>query len=133
MILGIGTDLTDIRRTEKLLNRFGERFISRCFTNEERQKAEKYKTIAGRSGAFAKRFAAKEAFAKALGTGFAEGVMMRDISVGTNENGRPALTLTGEALERLKAMTPIGKESRVHLSLSDEHPYAQAFVIIEAV
>ena len=133
MIIGIGTDLPDIKRIEKLLERFGERFIVRCFSKKERAKAKQSSTQKGQSATFAKRFAAKEACAKALGMGFADGVRMNDISIITDENGRPFLKLENGALKRLKAITPQGKTAHLHLSLSDEHPYAQAFVVIEAV
>lgn len=133
MIIGIGNDLTDIRRIEKLLKRFDARFINRCFTKEECAKANRYHTLKGQGASFAKRFAAKEACAKALGLGFAGGVRMRDISVHTDMHGRPLLQLKGGALKRLKAITPEGRTTQVHLSLSDEYPYAQAFVVIEAI
>ena len=133
MIIGIGNDLTDIRRIEKLLEESGKRFIERCFTEEEYAKAEKHNTTEGKSGTYAKRYAAKEACAKALGLGFAAGVEMRDIGVRTDKNGRPFIELEGGALKRLEAITPEGKIAQMHLSLSDEYPYAQAFVVIEAV
>ena len=133
MIIGIGNDLVDIRRIEGLLGRSGKRFIERCFTEEECAKAGKHNTKEGRSGAYAKRYAAKEACAKAMGLGFAGGVEMRDVGVRSDENGRPFLELEQGALKRLEDITPKDKIAQLHLSLSDEYPYAQAFVIIEAV
>jgi len=133
MIIGIGNDLADIRRIEKLLESSGDQFINRCFTEEEQAKARKSSTQKGQSSTYAKRFAAKEACAKALGLGFAGGVEMRDIGVRTDENGRPFIELEGGALKRLEAITPQGRIAQLHLSLSDEYPYAQAFVVIETV
>ncbi len=133
MIIGIGNDLVDIRRIEKLLEETGESFVKRCFTEEESAKAKKHNTKKGKSGTYAKRYAAKEACAKALGSGFAGGVEMRDIGVRTDKNGRPFLELEGGALKRLEAITPQDKIAQMHLSLSDEYPYAQAFVVIEAI
>lgn len=130
MILGIGSDLTDITRIEKTLERFGERFIARVYTPEERSKANK-RTI--KAPTYAKRFAAKEACAKALGTGFSRGVYFRDIGVVNLPSGQPTLNLTGQAAERLKKMTPPGMVARLHLSLTDDFPWAQAFVVIEAI
>lgn len=133
MIIGIGNDLVDIRRIEELIDRSGERFIARCFTLEEQAKAsERRNAPHGQSSVYAKRYAAKEACAKALGMGFADGVEMADIGVRTDGNGRPFLELEGGALRRLEAMTPEGKIAQLHLSLSDDYPYAQAFVVIEA-
>lgn len=129
MILGIGNDLIDIKRVEKTLNRYGKRFTERLFTPEERAKANKRKT---QSATYAKRFAAKEACAKALGTGIRQGVYFRDMSVINLPSGQPTLKLTGGALNRLKRLTPKGMKAVIHLSLSDDLPYAQAFVIIEA-
>ena len=131
MILGIGTDLVDIRRIERSLERFGARFIDRLFTRAERAVAEARPR--GRGAAYAKRWAAKEACAKALGTGFAHGVLWRDLEVISGPGGAPAMELAGGALHRLNAMTPEGMIARVHLSLSDEYPLAQAFVTISAV
>ena len=130
MILGIGSDLADIRRVADTLERFGERFTSRIFTDVERARCE---ASGDRAAAYAKRFAAKEACAKALGTGMREGVAWRDLGVANLAIGRPTLRLTGGALARLRALMPAGCEAAVHLSLSDEPPYAQAFVVIEAV
>ncbi len=136
MILGIGTDLVDIRRIERSLERYGERFAGRIFTEAERARAER--SPSGRAAAYAKRFAAKEACAKALGTGFAAGVFWRDLGVVGGgvvggPAGAPAMELTGGALHRLNAITPEGMIARVHLSLTDEYPLAQAFVTISAV
>ena len=130
MILGIGSDLSDIRRIEKSLERFGERFINRVYTDIERARSE---GRAGRAGSYAKRFAAKEACAKALGTGLRRGVYLRDMGVVNLRGGKPTLALTNGALARLEEMTPPGTRAVIHLSLTDDHPYAQAFVIIEAV
>ena len=134
MIIGMGNDLIDIRRIEKTLERYGERFIRRIFTDVERQKAERRKG-AGRSYAatFAKRYAAKEAASKALGTGFRMGVYWRDLGVVNSRSGKPTIHMTGGAAEILKAMAPSGMEARIELSLSDEYPLAQAIVIITAV
>lgn len=129
MILGIGSDLCDIRRIEKVLERHGERFIARVFTPVERAKAERR---AGRVDTYAKRFAAKEACAKALGTGFRRGVFFRDLGVVNLPSGRPTMALTGGALARLQAITPGGMEARIDVSLTDEWPFAQAFVVISA-
>ena len=130
MIVGIGSDLCDIRRLAAVLERHGERFTARCFTEVERRKAERR---ADRAGTYAKRFAAKEACAKALGTGLRHGVFWRDMGVVNRPSGQPTLALTGGALRRLRAIVPAGMEPVIHLSLTDEHPYAQAFVVIEAV
>jgi holo-[acyl-carrier protein] synthase len=129
MILGIGSDLCDIRRIEKTLERHGERFINRIFTQIERSRAERK---ANRTATFAKRFAAKEACAKALGTGMNRGVFWRDMGVVNQRSGQPTMKLTGGAAERLAALTPAGHEAVIHLTITDEHPYAQAFVVIEA-
>jgi holo-[acyl-carrier protein] synthase len=130
MILAIGSDLCNIERIQNSLDRFGERFENRVFTEVERAKA------AGRpftkAGTLAKRFAAKEAFSKAVGTGFKAGVFMKDIGVVNARSGAPTLALTGGAAERLAAITPSGHEAVVHLTLTDDHPWAQAFVVIEA-
>jgi holo-[acyl-carrier protein] synthase len=129
MILGIGSDLCDIRRIEKVLDRHGERFLNRVFTPVERAKAERR---AGRIETYAKRFAAKEACAKALGTGFRKGVFFRDLGVVNLPSGRPTMALTGGALARLQAITPQGFEARIDVSITDEYPMAQAFVVISA-
>lgn len=133
MIIGIGNDLVDIRRIEKILKAHGERFEARCFTDHERAKAARRKESGGHIAVFAKRFAAKEACAKALGTGFSGEVYMKDIGVKEDESGRPLLHLTGGALKKLHDLMPPNMIPMLHLSLSDEPPMAQAFVIIEAV
>lgn len=130
MILGIGSDLVDIRRIEKVLARHGERFLNRVFTDLERAKAERR---AARIDTYAKRFAAKEACAKALGTGFRRGVFFRDMGVVNLPSGRPTMNLTGGALAQLQRMTPAGYQARIDVSLTDEYPLAQAFVVISAV
>jgi len=130
MIIGLGSDLCNIERIQASLDRFGERFLNRVFTQTERNKAARRPhTIAG---TLAKRFAAKEAFSKAVGTGFKAGVFMKDIGVVNAPSGAPTLALTGGAAERLAALTPAGHEAVVHLTLTDDHPWAQAFVVIEA-
>jgi holo-[acyl-carrier protein] synthase len=129
MILGIGSDLIDIRRIEQTIARHGERFIARIFTDVERAKAERRKN---RIDTYAKRFAAKEACAKALGTGLRAGVFWRDMGVVNLPSGRPTMRLTGGALERLQAITPAGHEARIDVTITDEYPIAQAFVIISA-
>ncbi|MBE7217398.1 MAG: holo-ACP synthase [Caulobacteraceae bacterium] len=129
MIVGIGSDLTDIRRVAETLERFGERFTGRIFTDVERARSERK---GDRAASYAKRFAAKEACAKALGTGLRRGVFWRDMGVTNLASGQPTLKLTGGALARLREITPEGLEAAVHLSLTDDHPYAQAFVVIEA-
>lgn len=130
MILGIGSDITDIRRIEKVIGRHGERFLSRIFTDTERARAERKKN---RVETYAKRFAAKEACSKALGTGIRGGVWWRDMGVINLPSGRPTMQLTGGALQRLLALTPQGFEPRIDLTITDEGPMAQAFVIISAV
>ena len=130
MIVGLGSDLTDIRRIEQTLERFGERFVARIFTETERARSERK---ADRAASYAKRFAAKEACAKALGTGMRAGVFWRDMGVVNARSGQPTMALTGGAARRLAALTPPGFTARVHLSLTDDHPYAQAFVVIEAI
>ncbi|MEP0392145.1 MAG: holo-ACP synthase [Erythrobacter sp.] len=131
MIIGTGSDLCNIERIQNSLNRFGERFENRVFTELERAKARKRPfTIAG---TYAKRFAAKEAFSKAVGTGFRRGVFMKDIGVVNKPSGAPTLLLTGGAAKRLEEMVPAGHEAHIHLTLTDDHPWAQAFVIIEAI
>ena len=131
MILGLGSDLCNIERIQASLDRFGERFEARVFTEVERAKAAKRPFT--RAGTLAKRFAAKEAFAKAVGTGFRRGVFMRDIGVVNAPSGAPTLALAGGAQARLDAMVPDGHAARVHLTMTDDHPWAQAFVVIEAV
>lgn len=129
MIIGIGSDLCDIRRIEKTLERFGERFLDRVFTQVERRKSDRR---AQRAASYAKRFAAKEAGAKALGTGFSRGVYLRDIGVVNLPSGAPTLALTGGAAARLQGLVPPGHEAVVHVTLTDDYPLAQAFVVIEA-
>jgi holo-[acyl-carrier protein] synthase len=129
MIVGIGADLCDIERIEETLERFGERFVARCFTDIERKRSERR---AGRAASYAKRFAAKEACAKALGTGLRHGVFWRDMGVVNLPSGQPTMRLTGGAAARLAAITPAGCEAFIHLTITDEHPIAQAFVVIEA-
>jgi holo-[acyl-carrier protein] synthase len=130
MIIGIGSDLIDIRRVEKVIERHGERFISRIFTDIERAKAERR---ARSIDTYAKRFAAKEACSKALGTGIRQGVWWRDMGVINLPGGRPTMKLTGGALKRLEALIPPGFEARIDLSITDEYPMAQAFVVISAI
>ena len=130
MIVGVGADLSDIRRIQASLDRFGERFKQRCFTELERTRSDRKPDPAW---SYAKRFAAKEACAKALGTGMRAGVFWRDMGVVNMRSGQPTMALTGGAAERLAKMTPPGHRAVIHLSLTDDHPYAQAFVIIEAV
>jgi len=131
MIIGLGSDLCNIERIANSLERFGERFENRVFTATEIAKARRRPfTIAG---TYAKRFAAKEAFSKAVGTGFKRGVFMKDIGVVNAPSGAPTLALTGGAALRLEEMIPAGHEARIHLTLTDDHPWAQAFVIIEAI
>jgi holo-[acyl-carrier protein] synthase len=130
MIIGIGSDLCDARRIARAIERHGERFLARIFTETERARAERR---ANRVGTYAKRFAAKEACAKALGTGLRAGVFWRDMGVVNLPSGRPTMKLTGGALERLKAITPAGYEPRIDLTVTDEGPLAQAFVVISAV
>ena len=130
MILGIGSDLSDIRRIQASLERFGERFTNRLFTEIERNRSERKPDAAS---SYAKRFAAKEACAKALGTGMRRGVFWRDMGVVNMRSGQPTMALTNGALVRLNEMVPAGHKPVIHLSLTDDHPYAQAFVIIEAV
>jgi len=132
MIIGLGTDLCDIRRIESAIARFGDRFITRVFTEEERNRAGR-RAAAIQASTYAKRFAAKEAAAKALGTGFRDGVFLSDIGVVNLPSGQPTLHLTGGAAERLRAITPAGMTARIVLSLTDEPPYAFAQVIISAV
>ncbi len=129
MIIGMGNDITDIRRIAQTLDRFGERFLTRVFTDVERARSERRQR---RVESYAKRFAAKEACAKALGTGFRRGVYWRDIGVVNARSGRPDLQLTGGAAARLASITPAGAHAQAFLTLTDEYPLAQAFVIIWA-
>ena len=136
MIIGIGNDLIDISRIAKMLDDHGERFVNRCFTVSEQQRANKHLKKGNQDGyvaTFAKRFAAKEACSKALGTGIAQDVFMKDIGVVNDDLGNPSIKLSGGALEKLHDITPAGHRAVVHLSLTDEPPLAQAYVIIEAV
>jgi holo-[acyl-carrier protein] synthase len=130
MILGVGSDLVDVRRIERVIERHGDRFLLRIFTEIERAKADRRAT---RTETYAKRFAAKEACAKALGTGFRAGVFWHDLGVINLPSGRPTMKLTGGALERLRAITPPGHDARIDLTITDEGPMAQALVIISAV
>ena len=130
MIISIGSDLCNIERIANSLDRWGERFENRVFTEVERAKAARRPYT--RAGTYAKRFAAKEAFSKAVGTGFKAGVFMKDIGVVNAPSGAPTLQLTGGAASRLAAITPAGHEAVIHLTLTDDHPWAQAFVVIEA-
>jgi holo-[acyl-carrier protein] synthase len=130
MIIGIGSDITDVRRIAKVIERHGERFLARVFTDTERGKAERRRN---RAETYAKRFAAKEACAKALGTGIRGGVWWRDMGVVNLPSGRPTLQLTGGALKRLQALIPPGHEPQIDLTITDEGPMAQALVIISAV
>ncbi len=131
MIIGLGSDLCNIERIQKSLDRFGDRFTNRVFTDVERAKAARRPFT--QAGTFAKRFAAKEAFSKAVGTGFKRGVFMKDIGVVNAPSGAPTLALAGGAQAALDALVPDGYEARIHLTLTDDHPWAQAFVIIEAL
>ncbi|MCB1445818.1 MAG: holo-ACP synthase [Rhizobiaceae bacterium] len=130
MIIGIGSDLIDIRRVEKTLERFGDRFANRCFTEIERAKSDRRKN---RAASYAKRFAAKEACSKALGTGLSMGVAWREMGVVNLPSGKPTMQLTGGAAERLAALVPAGHKALVHVTITDDFPLAQAFVIIEAL
>ncbi len=130
MIIGLGSDICDVRRIEAVLDRHGERFLNRIYTPTERARAERR---ANRAETYAKRFAAKEACAKALGTGFRRGVFWRDMGVINLPSGRPTMKLTGGALARLRAITPSGCEARIDITLTDEGPTAQAIVVITAV
>ena len=130
MIIGIGSDIIDIRRIERTIERFGERFIERVFTETERRKSE---GRANRAASYAKRFAAKEACSKALGTGFRAGVFWRDMGVVNLASGKPTMKLTGGALERLAAITPNGMQAQIDITLTDDDPQAQAIVIISAL
>ncbi len=131
MIIGLGSDLCNIERIQAALDRHGDRFEQRCFTEIERAKARRRELA--RAGTYAKRFAAKEAFSKAVGTGFKRGVFMKDIGVVNAASGAPTLALTGGAAERLAQIVPEGHEARIHLTLTDDHPWAQALIIIEAL
>ncbi|MGQ0590373.1 MAG: holo-ACP synthase [Sphingosinicella sp.] len=131
MIVGFGSDLCNIERIQNSLDRFGARFIARVFTATEAAKAESRPFT--RAGTFAKRFAAKEAFSKAVGTGFRRGVFMKDIGVVNLASGAPTLALSGGAKERLDALIPPGHAPRIHLTMTDDHPFAMAVVIIEAL
>jgi holo-[acyl-carrier protein] synthase len=130
VIIGLGSDLCDIRRIQSVLDRFGERFTNRIFTPTERTRSDRKPD---RAASYAKRFAAKEACSKALGTGFRQGVFWRDMGVANLKTGQPTLILTGGAAARLAKMLPAGMTGHVHLTMTDDHPYAQAFVIIEAL
>ncbi len=130
MIIGIGNDIVDIRRIEKALARWGDRFTQRSFTEIEQRKSDRR---ANRAASYAKRFAAKEACSKALGTGFSHGVFMKDLGVVNEPSGKPTMALTGGAGQMLARLTPKGMTARLHLTITDEYPYAQAFVIIEAL
>lgn len=130
MIIGVGSDITDVRRIAKVIERHGERFLDRIFTTTERAKAERRRN---RAETYAKRFAAKEACSKALGTGIRQGVWWRDMGVVNLPGGRPTMLLTGGALRRLRQLTPAGCEARIDLTITDEGPTAQALVIISAV
>jgi holo-[acyl-carrier protein] synthase len=130
VIIGLGSDLIDIRRVDKTLERYGERFLNRVFTDIERKKSDRR---AARAASYAKRFAAKEACAKALGTGLRKGVFWRDMGVVNLPGGQPTMQLTGGALLRLQSITPVGLTPRIHLTITDDFPLAQAFVVIEAI
>ena len=130
MIIGIGNDVIDIRRIEKAIERYGERFLNRIFTDVERARSD---GKAGRAASYAKRFAAKEACAKALGTGIARGVHWKDMGVVNLDSGRPTLRLTGGAARQLARLTPSGYEPQVHLTLTDDFPMAHAVVVISGV
>jgi holo-[acyl-carrier protein] synthase len=130
VILGIGTDLVDIRRIERVMERHGDRFVQRIFTAPERALAEGRRN---RAATYAKRFAAKEACAKALGTGFRDGIFFRDLGVVNLPSGKPTMELAGAALCRLQAIVPAGYEAHIDLAITDEYPMAQAFVVISAV
>jgi holo-[acyl-carrier protein] synthase len=130
MILGIGNDIVDIRRIEETLGRFGARFTDRIFTEVEQQKSDKRLL---RAASYAKRFAAKEACSKALGTGFRKSVFWKDMGVVNEMSGRPTMVVTGGAKAQLDSLVPAGMKAKVHLTITDDHPYAQAVVMIEAV
>ena len=130
MIIGLGNDMVDIRRIEQTLERYGARFVARIFTDIEQKKSDRR---AQRAASYAKRFAAKEACSKALGSGFRRGVFWKDMGVVNEPSGRPTLHLTGGAKEQLERITPAGHTARIQLTITDDFPYAQAVVIIEAV
>lgn len=130
MIIGIGSDIIDIRRVQQTLDRFGDRFVERIFTEIEQRKSEGRRM---RAASYAKRFAAKEACSKALGTGLRRGVFWRDMGVVNLRGGQPTMALTGGALQRLNEITPEGMAPVIHLTITDDHPLAQAFVIISVV
>lgn len=130
MIIGIGNDIVDITRIEKTLIRYGTRFTDRIFTEIEKKKSDRR---AMRAASYAKRFAAKEACSKALGTGFRRGVFWKDMGVVNEMSGRPTMVLTGGAKAQLERLTPAGMAAKLHLTITDDHPYAQAVVIIEAI
>lgn len=130
MIVGVGTDLADIRRIERTLDRFGERFVNRVFTEIEQARSERRKE---RTASYAKRWAAKEACSKALGTGLRMGVAWIEMAVDNLPSGQPTMTVTGGAAERLAKLMPEGHEPHIHVTITDDHPYAQAFVVIEAL
>ncbi len=130
MVIGLGNDLVDIRRIEKTLERFGARFINRLYTEKEQARSERK---ANRAASYAKRFAAKEACSKALGTGFRKGVYWRDMGVSNLSSGKPTMVLTGGALQRLQEITPDGHSAQIDLTLTDDFPLAQAIVLITAV
>jgi len=130
MIIGLGSDLIDIRRVEKTLERFGDRFVQRCFTPIEQRKSDRR---TNRAASYAKRFAAKEACSKALGTGFRRGVFWRDLGVVNLRSGKPTMELTGGALNRLQEMLPPGMKAQIDLTITDDHPLAQAIVVITSV
>jgi holo-[acyl-carrier protein] synthase len=130
IVVGMGSDLCNIERIEASIARFGDRFLNRIFTPHERAKADR-RTMT-RAATYAKRFAAKEAASKALGTGFRQGVFFRDIGVVNLPSGQPTLALTGGAARRLEALVPVGHRAEIHVTLTDDHPWAQAFVLITA-
>ncbi len=130
IILGLGSDLCNIERIARSIDRFGSRFLDRIFTAAEQAKADR--RVMTRAATYAKRFAAKEACAKALGTGIRQGVFFHDMGVVNLPSGAPTMALTGGALARLEALTPVGHKARIHVTLSDDHPWAQAFVLITA-
>jgi holo-[acyl-carrier protein] synthase len=130
MIIGLGNDMVDIRRIEQTLERYGNRFVARIFTDVEQKKSDRR---AQRAASYAKRFAAKEACSKALGTGFRRGVFWKDMGVANEPSGRPTMQLSGGAKEQLERITPAGHLARIQLTITDDYPYAQAIVIIEAV
>lgn len=130
LVIGLGSDLCNIERIAASVERFGERFLNRVFTMAEQEKANRRDLT--RAGTYAKRFAAKEAMAKALGTGFRDGIFLRDIGVVNLPSGQPTLQLSGGALARLAAITPAGHKADIHLTMTDDHPFAQAIVLITA-